>query len=72
MERWLVSENRDAHRAGAHVSEAALMEFIAACSAVKAAADALTLQVRKVNLFEFPECKENLTDFLESKTWVAP
>ena len=31
----------------------------------------MILQNKKVNLFEFPEYKENLTDFLESKTLIA-
>jgi hypothetical protein len=42
--------------------------FIDAGSEGKAAAGDLILQGKKINLFEFPEYKENLADLLESKT----
>jgi hypothetical protein len=37
----------------------------------KAAAADLILQSKKLNLFEFPEYKENLTDLLESKALIT-
>jgi hypothetical protein len=45
--------------------------IIGAGSGGKAAGADLVLQGKKVNLFEFPEYKENLTDLLESKTLIA-
>ncbi len=45
--------------------------IIGAGSGGKAAAADLILQGKKVNLFEFPEYKENLTDLLDSKTLKA-
>ena len=45
--------------------------IIGAGSGGKAAAADLILQGKKVNLFEFPEYKENLTHLLESKTLIA-
>ena len=41
--------------------------FIVAGSGGKAAATTMILQDKKLNLFELPEYKENLTDLLESK-----
>jgi opine dehydrogenase len=45
--------------------------IIGAGSGRKVAAADLILQGKKVNLFEFPEYKENLTDLLESETLIA-
>jgi len=41
--------------------------IIGAGSGGKAAAADLILQGKKVNLFEFPEYKENLTDLLDKQ-----